>query len=102
MERASSQSSTNSGVAMPATRPTNREAAGVMSPAQAVEATSPAIHPLAQGLASGLPKRMRVTANVATTAEDAESRVLSAVTGNEARGACSQSTAPATLDRKRV
>ena len=52
--------------------------------AQALEATRPASHPLAQRLASGLPKRKRVTEKVVASAAEAESRVLIAVPGNAA------------------
>ena len=63
--------------------------------AQALEATRPASQPLAQRLASGLPKRTRVTVKVATSAAEAESRVLMAVPGSAVSGACSQIMAPA-------
>ena len=95
MESASSSTSTSSGVAMPATNPTTSAWPGVTSPAQALEATSPASQPLAHRLASGLPKRIRVTAKVAASAPEAESSVLIAVPGSAASGACSQITAPA-------
>jgi hypothetical protein len=87
---ASSSTSTSSGVMMPATMPTKSDSAGVTRAAQALEATRPASQPLAQRLASGLPKRMRVTAKVAASAPEAESSVLTAVTGSAASGAWSQ------------
>ena len=63
--------------------------------AQALEATRPAIQPLAQRLASGLPKRMLVTIKVAARAAEAESNVLIAVRGRAESGALSQRMAPA-------
>ena len=67
-------------------------------PAHALEVTSPASQPLAQRLASGLPKRMRVTANVAASAALAERSVLIAVWVNDEGEAFSQSIAPAMFD----
>src|SRR5208337_955867 len=78
-----------------ATAPAKMASAGVASAAQAVDVTRPASQPLAQRLASGLPKRNCVTAKVATNAAAAESNVLMAVPGSAASGACSQITAPA-------
>src|SRR5208337_4598384 len=95
MEIASSNTSTSSGVKKPATAPAKMASAGVASAAQAVDVTRPASQPLAQRLASGLPKRNCVTAKVATNAAAAESNVLMAVPGSAASGACSQITAPA-------
>ena len=61
MESASSISSTSSGVNTPATAPMKSASPGETRAAQADEVTRPAIQPLAQRLASGLPKRRRVT-----------------------------------------
>ena len=80
---------------MPATSPTSSEAPGETIAAHALEATSPAIQPLAQRLASGLPKRMRVTVKVAASAAEAVSMVLIAVAGSAVRGVFSQRIAPA-------
>ena len=82
---------------MPVTNPTTNAWPGVTSPAQALDATRPASQPLAHRLASGLPKRTRVTVKVAASAPEAESSVLTAVTGSAANGAWSQITAPATF-----
>ena len=87
MESASSSTSTSSGVAMPVTSPTASASPGVTSPAQALDATSPASQPLAHRLASGFPKRTRVTAKVAASAAEADSSVFTAVTGSAASGA---------------
>ena len=54
-------------------------------------------YPFAHKLASGLPKRKRVTAKVAASAPEAASSVFTAVTGSALIGAWSQSTAPATF-----
>jgi len=50
---------------------------------------------LAQRLASGFPKRMRVTAKVSARAAEANSSVFTAVTGSAERGEWSQTSAPA-------
>ena len=83
------------GVRMPATRPTKIDSTGVTRAAQALEATRPASHPLAQRLASGLPKRKRVTEKVAARAAAAESRVLMAMTASAEGASLSQRSAPA-------
>src|SRR5579871_2964807 len=80
---------------MPETRPTTSESIGETIAAQALEATRPASHPFAQRLASGLPKRIRVTAKVATNAAAAERSVFTAVTGRELGIALSHRSAPA-------
>ena len=68
METASSRNSTSRGVRMPATSPAKTASRGETRPAQALEVTRPASHPLAQRLASGFPKRACVTTNVAARA----------------------------------
>ncbi len=80
---------------MPATTPMKSAAAGDTSAEHAVDATRPDIHPLAQRLASGLPKRMRVTAKVAAMAAEPHSKVLMAVLGKVAGDAFSHRIAPA-------
>src|SRR3974390_706844 len=66
-----------------------------MMVAQALEVTRPASQPLAHILASGLPNRVRVTVKVATSAAEAQSTVLRAVTTSVIGAACSQRIAPA-------
>src|SRR5512146_1820786 len=83
---------------MPATRPTNRAAPGDTSAAHALEATRPAIHPFAQRLASGLPKRTCVTLKVATSAIEPHRIVLMAVFGKADGAAFSHRIAPARLN----
>jgi len=95
MESASSNNSTSSGVMTPATSPAKSAARGGTRPAHALEVTRPASHPLAQRLASGLPKRTRVTVKVATRAAAAQSRVLIAVRGRAVGAAFSQRIEPA-------
>src|ERR1700722_19106247 len=95
MESASSSTSTRSGVNPPATPPTKSDPIGEAKAAHALEATRPASQPFAQRLASGLPKRKRVTEYVAASAPEAESSVLIAVAGSAASGACTQRIAPA-------
>src|SRR5665213_1732095 len=95
IERASSRTSTSNGVAMPATTPMKSAAAGETRVEHAVDATRPDIQPLAQRLASGLPKRMLVTANVAAMAAEPHSKVLIAVLGKVAGVAFSHRIAPA-------
>ena len=80
---------------MPATQADEERSTGATRPAQALEETRPASQPLAQRLASGLPKRMRVTEKVAARAAAAESSVLTAATGSAESGALSQRIAPA-------
>src|SRR5579863_7133627 len=95
IESASSNNSTRSGVIMPAISPVKSAASGDTTPAHALDVTSPAIQPFAHKLASGFPKRMRVTENVATIAAAADSTVFTAVPTSAAGAAFSHSSDPA-------
>src|SRR5579863_6940112 len=80
---------------MPATSPVKSAATGDTRLAHALDVTSPESQPFAHKLASGLPNRMRVTENVATSAAAAESNVFTAVTTSPPGSAFSQSRDPA-------
>jgi len=80
---------------MPATSPVKSAATGDTRLAHALDVTSPASQPFAHKLASGLPNRMRVTENVATSAAAAESNVLTAVPTSPPGVGFNQSREPA-------
>src|SRR5947209_17027822 len=95
IDNTSSNNSTSRGMKSPATSPTESAAIGDTTAEQALDVTSPASHPLAQRLASGLPNRNRVTKNVAVSPAAAASVVLIATTTSFDGAAFSHSSPPA-------
>src|SRR5579864_3535662 len=81
----------------PATSPINTAAAGRMKAQAALDATSPAMNPLAQREASVFPNLPRVIAAAASAADTADSVVFTATRGSRAGSAPAKSMAPAPL-----